>query len=230
MLQKAADDAVPLFEGEGDEGVTRRELDIVGGCFQVFMEELGAFADSAAAESGASKGSADAGELAKLYFRYLTEKIATRIKREGLEKEMEGLVAREKRPVLDFLALQNALASAPLVTLEDGSEGYWPDPKFGLLSRLFGNHGNDRVMHVTAFNAEFTGAYLSVVAGRVSEDVFRIQAVRLLERLVFESIAFSLNMFSAGSSVEHEAMSMGKEVGRLERCREVLQQALDESK
>ena len=88
---------------------------------------------------------------------------------------------------------------------------------------------SDQSEHATnAFNAEFTGAYLSVVAGRVSEDVFRIQAVRLLERRVFESIAFSLNMFSAGSSVEHEAMSMGKEVSRLQRCREVLQQALDE--
>ena len=51
-------------------------------------------------------------------------------------------------------------------------------------------------MSVTVFNEEWTDAYLALVEKRISDDMFRIQAVRLLERLVFESISFSLNMFA----------------------------------
>jgi hypothetical protein len=61
-------------------------------------------------------------------------------------------------------------------------------------------------------------------------DMFRIQAVRLLERLVFESISFSLNMFSKGDSVKHEAHSQSKDAARLEKCRDVLQKALDDAR
>ena len=128
-------------------------------------------------------------------------------------------MAREKRPIPDFLAIQNELAKNLL----------YPQPNYGILANLFGDDGNKQKMSVTVFNEEWTDAYLALVEKRISDDMFRIQAVRLLERLVFESISFSLNMFAKGDSVKHEAHSQSKEAARLEMCRDVLQQALDES-
>ena len=191
-------------------------LDLVERCFDAFTDELSSFSQRAAETSTTSSSSA---ELARLYFRYLTGNIASKIKKNGLAKEMEGMVAREKRPIPDFLAIQNELAKNLL----------YPQPNYGILANLFGDDGNKQKMSVTVFNEEWTDAYLALVEKRISDDMFRIQAVRLLERLVFESISFSLNMFAKGDSVKHEAHSQSKEAARLEMCRDVLQQALDES-
>jgi len=46
-------------------------------------------------------------------------------------------------------------------------------------------------------------------AKRVSDDLFRNYAVRILEPLVFEAIQFSLNMFRQGGSITREAEVRG---------------------
>ena len=194
-------------------------LDLVARSFQAFMSELEDFSSRAAANDAASqKPSSTSVELARLYFSYLTTNIANRIKKDGLEQEMEGMVAREKRPCPELLAVQNELAKQLM----------YPTPKYSVLADLFGDDQSKMV--VTVFGKEWTEAYLGLVSKRISDDMFRIQAVRLLERLVFESISFSLNMFSKGDSVKHEAHSQSKEAARLEKCRDVLQKALDDAR
>ena len=44
----------------------------------------------------------------------------------------------------------------------------------------------------------------STYTRRVADDVFRIIAVRLLQPLVFESIQFSLTLFSGGKKMTRE--------------------------
>ena len=56
-------------------------------------------------------GEAEQAELAKLYFKYLLEKISTRIHEDTLRQEVLGMLDRERRPVTDFLELQNELAN-----------------------------------------------------------------------------------------------------------------------
>ena len=59
-------------------------------------------------------------------------------------------------------------------------------------------------MSVTMFNPQWTQAYLDLLTRRVADDVFRIIAVRLLQPLVFESIQFSLTLFSGGKKMTRE--------------------------
>ena len=63
-------------------------------------------------------------------------------------------------------------------------------------------------MTVTMFNAQWTQAYLDLLTRRVADDVFRIIAVRLLQPLVFESIQFSLTLFSSGGKMSREVRSL----------------------
>ena len=59
-------------------------------------------------------------------------------------------------------------------------------------------------MSVTMFNPQWTQSYLDLLTRRVADDVFRIIAVRLLQPLVFESIQFSLTLFSGGKKMTRE--------------------------
>jgi hypothetical protein len=52
--------------------------------------------------------------------------------------------------------------------------------------------------------------------------------VRLLQPLVFESIQFSLTLFSSGGKMGREAEQSAAELEELEECRKVLQATLDQ--
>ncbi len=132
-------------------------------------------------------------KLAKLYFKFLLEKIAARIHEEGLAQEIEGMIERERRPTADFFALQSTMARSagfPHHTHKEIEAGWFSD--------------NQGTMAVTMFNAQWTQAYLDLLTRRVADDVFRIIAVRLLQPLVFESIQFSLTLFSSGGKMTRE--------------------------
>ncbi len=47
-----------------------------------------------------------------MYFRFLLEKIASRIHEQQLQQELVGIVERERRPLADYLQLQNEVAKA----------------------------------------------------------------------------------------------------------------------
>merc|ERR1711908_132673 len=99
-------------------------------------------------------GKGDAGELAKLYFRYLLNKIAQRINEESMEQELIGMIERERRPVCDFFELQNELAKASI----------YPKPFHpGFFTA---GDGNNQLLRVELFNNEWTEAYLRLASKR----------------------------------------------------------------
>ena len=146
-----------------------------------------------------------------MYFRFLLEKIASRIHEQQLQQELVGIVERERRPLADYLQLQNEVAKAK----QHPSD-------VGFMSLLLGSKNVQRA-DVCMFNEEWTEAYRTVMAKRVSDDVFRIMSVRLLEPLVFECIQFSLNLFNNNSTVIREAKMASKESEELEKLRATLQ-------
>ena len=80
------------------------------------MDQLGAFADKGGADGVEERtyhsASGSEKELARMYFRFLLEKIASRIHEQQLQQELVGIVERERRPLADYLQLQNEVAKA----------------------------------------------------------------------------------------------------------------------
>jgi len=177
--------------------------DYLAEVFKVCQSEIAAFAER-------SDVSGERGELAKMYFAYILDKISTRIHEESLRQELVGMVERERRPVADMMTLNNEIAK------------WWRHPQD--VSWLTGGDG---VLEVEMFNRAWTASYMQLMTDRVSEDIFRILSVRLLEPLVFESIQFSLTMFSGGGSVAHEAKANMKHCEELQLLRGSLQATLD---
>ena len=97
----------------------------------------------------------------------------------------------------------------------------------GFMSLLLGAKNVQRA-DVCMFNEEWTEAYRTVMTKRVSDDVFRIMSVRLLEPLVFECIQFSLNLFNNNSTVIREAKMASKESEELVKLRATLQATADQ--
>eukprot|EP00658_Telonema_sp_P-2_P084539 TRINITY_DN9408_c0_g1_i3.p2 TRINITY_DN9408_c0_g1~~TRINITY_DN9408_c0_g1_i3.p2 ORF type:complete len:134 (+),score=43.62 TRINITY_DN9408_c0_g1_i3:167-568(+) len=129
---------------------------------------------------------------------------------------MYGILERERRPMCDFLEVQNELAKAKK----------FPEP----ISKLFFSIVDDSsLVDVTMYNKEWTEAYMRVLTKRVSDDMFRIMSVRLLEPLIFESIQFSLNLFNSNSTVIREAKMATKDADELEEIKHVLQAHLDKT-
>ena len=66
---------------------------------------------------------------------------------------------------------------------------------------------------------------LHVLCGlqRISDDMFRIMSVRLLEPLIFECIQFSLNLFNSNSTVIREAKLASKDAEELQGLKKILQ-------
>ena len=129
------------------------------------------------------------------------------------------MIERERRPVCDFLELQNELAK----------EQMYPVPFSPRLFRSGSRDNNSEVMRVELFNQEWTNAYLRLVSKRVSDDVFRILAVRMVEPLAFECIQYSLNLFSAKGSIGRESEQEMKKVEELEEIKELLVRTHEEA-
>lgn len=191
---------------EATEGDFTANTGLAGEIYAGLLSELTEMADTAKTEAGES------GQLAKLYFRYVLAKIADRINEESMEQELIGMIERERRPVCDFLELQNELAK----------EQMYPVPFSPRLFRSGSRDNNSEVMRVELFNQEWTNAYLRLVSKRVSDDVFRILAVRMVEPLAFECIQYSLNLFSAKGSIGRESEQEMKKVEELEEIKELL--------
>ena len=215
------------------------ETSIVDEAFSIFNSELDAFADAASEKSGSKD--AERARLARLYFGYLMDKIAKRIHEDGLATELQGMIARERRPTADILDLNNALSKASLLhrmktdndmteyRYEDASSGHFPVLSEGFFDEMFTSEGRygHKIMSVPLFNKDWTAAYFAVASTRVADDLFRITAVRLLERLVFESISFSLNTFSNGAAIKREAGVQSKQLEELRQCRDILKKTHD---
>lgn len=144
--------------------------DAANAAFDVLMQHLVRFADNA--DGGDRAQETQQRQLARMFFRYLFEKIGGRIAQEGLLETVTGMLDREKRGSVDFLELQPELARV----LKHPERLAW----------FFGDANAQ--MAVPLFSAEWTRAYLNAVARRSSDDIFRIMAVRLLEPLIFECI------------------------------------------
>ena len=130
----------------------------------------------------AKVGEAEQAELAKLYFKYLLEKISTRIHEDTLRQEVLGMLDRERRPVTDFLELQNELAKTGMYPARVNPSGLLDE----LLVGLFDNKNpiTSDMRSVCMFNEDWTAAYVRVMTKRISDDIFRIMTVRLMEPLV----------------------------------------------
>lgn len=198
---------------EATEGDFTPNKGLVGEIFTGLLDEMTQMSDDAKNE----KMTGDAGNLAKLYFRYLLSKIANRINEESMEQELIGMIERERRPVCDFLELQNELAKSSI----------YPKPfEPGFFSS---GDNNTQVLRVELFNDGWTEAYLRLASKRVSDDVFRILSIRLLEPLVFECIQYSLNLFSAKGAIGHESEQEKKKTAELEEIRDVLMKTYEAS-
>eukprot|EP00912_Choanoflagellata_sp_UC4_P001107 UC4_evm1s685 len=183
------------------------EHKIVEKIFEQFTGRLQEFASKA--KVGKKNEQA---ELARMYFAYLLERIATRIHEESLKIELEGMIERERRPIADFLEHQNELAKSM------AQVAGFPEPYVWLMGVP------DRSMDVCMFNEEWTDAYLRVMTKRISDDFFRILTVRLLEPLVFECIQFTLKLFSNNNVIAREAELQSKQVEELKGLKEILSQ------
>lgn len=197
-------------ESEDRNGEVQKLGGIVNDTFGVFMSRLGQFAESVKLGTSSSEQS----DLARAYFKFLLEKIATRIQDERLRSEMYGILERERRPMCDFLEVQNELAKAKKLPTSVS--------KF-----LFAMQHDENMVDVTMYNKEWTAAYSRVLTKRVSDDMFRIMSVRLLEPLIFECIQFSLNLFNSNSTVIREAKLATKDADELEELKKILQGHLD---
>ena len=186
---------------EATEGDFTPNKGLAGEIFKGLLSEMTELSDSA------KVGQAEASNLAKMYFRYLLNKIADRINEESMEQELIGMIERERRPVCDFMELQNELVKGQL----------YPEPFDDHMLRVFranveGDY-NEQKLKVELFNSEWTEAYLRLASKRVSDDIFRILSIRMLEPLVFECIQYSLNLFSAKGSIGRESDQELKKVG-----------------
>ena len=133
----------------------------------------------------------------------MLDKISKRIHSETLAHEIVGLLKRERRPLADYLDIQNELAKAKKL----------PKP---MKNYFFGWKDSNEIVEVCQYNKEWTEAYIRLLTKRISDDIFRIMTVRLLEPLVFESIQFTLNLFNSNSTVIREAKLATKEADELE--------------
>jgi hypothetical protein len=80
-----------------DVAVTEHHL--VDACFDQFMQSLIEFADTTHGAGRKTAANAEQAELAKMYFKYLLEKIAVRIQEESLiSRSSLEMVDRERRP------------------------------------------------------------------------------------------------------------------------------------
>ena len=198
---------------EATEGDFTPNKGLVGEIFNGLVDELTQMSDDAKTEPT----SGDASNLAKLYFRFLLNKIANRINEESMEHELIGMIERERRPVCDFLELQNELSKSAV------------HPKPFAPGFFSASDSNTEVLRVELFNESWTEAYLRLASKRVSDDVFRILAIRLLEPLVFECIQYSLNLFSAKGSIGRESEQEKKRTEELMEIKEVLMKTYEVS-
>lgn len=175
-------------------------------CFQLLLNSLRDFADQAET----SKGPASKAHLARLFFRYLLERIANRIQEEGLEETVVGMLDREKRPYAEYPQVMSKLAAKR------------NHPKD--FSWFFGD--SNPQLRVPVYGRDWTEAYVDVVAARTADDIFRILSVRMLEPLIFECISYSLNMFRADKIVK-EADKQTAYLQELERYRDVIAAAAE---
>jgi hypothetical protein len=181
---------------------------IISNSFEIFMNRLNTFAEEA--DSRHSKKGGNEKKLARMYFKFLLEKISNRIHDQQLQKELVGIVERERRPIASFLQLQNEVAKSM----------QYPS-KISFMESIWGN--NQKRVEVTMFNEDWTEAYRHVLSLRLGDDIFRLMAVRLLEPLVFEAIQFSLNLFNNNTTVAREAKMATKETKELVELRDALQ-------
>merc|ERR1712072_1438596 len=112
------------------------------------MHRLRGVAEEVHVRGASSQG--DKSDLARAYFKFLLEKIASRIKDERLRGEMFGILDRERRPMADFLEVQNELAKAKRL----------PTP---IEKSFFSYSSSTDVVDVTMFNEEWTRAYTRVL-------------------------------------------------------------------
>jgi hypothetical protein len=82
--------------------------------------------------------------------------------------------------------------------------------------------------HAQNRSLRFFGVFCVGLDAHHDVCIDRIIAVRLLQPLVFESIQFSLTLFSSGGKMGREAEQSAAELEELEECRKVLQATLDQ--
>lgn len=178
--------------------------------FDIFMDRLDTFAEMA--DSRHTKSGNNEKKLARMYFEFLLKKISNRIHDQQMQKELVGVIERERRPMSGYLELQNEVSKSLR----------YPE-KTSFFNSVF---SSQETVEVCMFNKEWTEAYRKVLALRMGDDIFRLMAVRLLEPLVFEAIQFSLNLFNNNSTVVREAKMAGKETKELIELRDVLKKTL----
>ena len=189
-LQAAVDNVI-----EQQDGVSQ--------CFQLLLDSLREFSDSAET----SKADPAKVNLARLFFRYLLEKIAARIQEEGLEETIVGMLDREKRPSAEYGQVISQLAGAR--NHPESLPYFFSDLNKQLRVPMYGRDWTEVRSGATTAHMVgivFTGlcaqAYMNVVGARTADDIFRILSVRMLEPLIFECISYSLNMFRADKIVK----------------------------
>jgi GTPase SAR1 family protein len=213
MLGSNADTDEWTGPQEATEGDFTPNKGLVGEIFNGLIDELTQMSDDAKTKPTSGSES----NLAKLYFRFLLNKIANRINEESMEQELIGMIERERRPVCDFLELQNELSKSAV------------HPRPFTPGFFSANDLNTEVLRVELFNESWTEAYLRLASKRVSDDVFRILSIRLLEPLVFECIQYSLNLFSAKGSIGRESEQEKKRTEELMEIKEVLMKTYEVS-
>lgn len=122
-------------------------------------------------------------ELSSMFFEYIMERIAQRTDHEELARSIRQMVMRESRAVPDFPAMAEHL-----------SGGRVPHSSVGVFFSGTVEHGYPKRYPI--FGPEWDKAYVhGALKQRMSDDIYRMVAVNLLDPIISRAIEFSLRFF-----------------------------------
>jgi len=153
--------------------------------------------------------------LAKLYFRFLLEKIAQKSDVDGLTKYVNSRIKLEKRASANYFDLFSKLRNELPLDIEHSNSFFQAQKNYPIQLEVFGN--------------EFTSAYFKVLSDRLADDIFRLLAVDLINPLVLDAIQYSLNLFKSGK-IFREAKSQLKYIHEISEHKKQLENAIEKFK
>lgn len=188
--------------------------DSVGQATRVMtIQSIIQFIDSFAISGNHSVQNAESAQLARFFFRYLLEQVSERTDQEGLTNVINSMIKREKRAICNYDEFTHAIREKLKLPIE--GEGFW-----SLSPRTL------YPVQIPAYQDVWTLAYFDILAKRISDDVFRILAVDLVNPLIFETIHYSLNLFKSGRVFKESAKQV-KVIKELEHYRNVIAKAAE---
>ena len=177
--------------------------------FKIVMEDLTGFLQNV--DMGVMNNQ-EKTQLARRFGQFLFEKIGTRINDESMATAIANMVKMEQR----------AHMTPGQMILEVSQIHKHPRPnEFGGLL-----WDSNTVIDVPIYGADWTTGYLSIMAHRLGDNIFRVITAELLDELVLECLKYALNLFRS-EQVTLEAEKLTETIEKLEGYIAILEAASD---